>query len=88
MRAAAWFVVSEGVTNAAKHSGARGVTITLRTAGDLLHVEVRDNGRGGSDPSGGGLAGLARRVAAAAGTFHVECPPEGGTRITAELPCA
>ncbi len=63
------------------------MTITLRTADGVLNVAVRDDGCGGADPTGVGLAGLARRVAAADGTFHVASPPGGGTTIAVELPC-
>ncbi|WP_433560211.1 sensor histidine kinase [Pseudonocardia xinjiangensis] len=88
VRAAAWFVVSEAVTNAAKHSGASGVTIEVRTTDGALDVTVHDDGRGGADPAGGGLAGLARRVEAADGTLRVESPPGAGTVIAAHLPGA
>jgi signal transduction histidine kinase len=88
VRAVAWFVISEAVTNAAKHSGALRVDVEVATVDGRLHATVRDDGRGGADPRGGGLAGLARRVAAADGTFSVVSPPGGPTVVTAELPCA
>jgi signal transduction histidine kinase len=88
VRAVAWFVVSEAVTNAAKHSGALGVDVSVRAADGLLRVTVRDDGRGGADPGGGGLAGLARRVEAADGAFRVHSPPGGPTTVETELPCA
>jgi signal transduction histidine kinase len=88
VRAVAWFVISEAVTNAAKHSGALRVDVEVATADGRLHATVRDDGRGGADPAGGGLTGLARRVAAADGTFSVVSPPGGPTVVTAELPCA
>jgi signal transduction histidine kinase len=87
VRAAAWFVISEAVTNAAKHSGALRVDVEVAMVDGRLHASVRDDGRGGADPAGGGLAGLARRVAAADGEFAVESPPGGPTVVTAELPC-
>jgi signal transduction histidine kinase len=86
VRAAAWFVVCEAVTNAAKHSGATGVSIEVETMGAAVHVSIRDDGRGGADPAGVGLAGLARRVAAADGRLTVESPPGAGTLIAAHLP--
>jgi signal transduction histidine kinase len=50
-------------------------------------VEVQDDGVGGADPTAGtGLRGLADRVAALDGTFAVQSPPGGGTRVRAELP--
>jgi signal transduction histidine kinase len=88
VRAVAWFVASEAVTNAAKHSGALGVDVEVVAGNGRLRVAVRDDGHGGADPAGGGLAGLARRVAAADGTFAVDSPPGGPTLIEVELPCA
>jgi len=88
VRAAAWFVISEAVTNAAKHSGALRVDVEVAAVDGRLRATVRDDGRGGADPAGGGLAGLARRVAAADGEFSVDSPPGGPTVVTAELPCA
>ncbi|WP_436792093.1 sensor histidine kinase [Yinghuangia sp. YIM S10712] len=88
---AAYFVVAEALTNAVKHGRASTVTISVsRDAddADLLRVRVVDDGVGGADPSGGGLSGLARRVAALDGTFQVVSPPAGPTTIVAELPCA
>ena len=88
VRAAAWFVISEAVTNAAKHSGALHVDVEVVAVDGRLRAAVRDDGRGGADPAGSGLAGLARRVAAADGTLTVDSPPGGPTVVTAELPCA
>jgi signal transduction histidine kinase len=88
VRAVVWFVVSEAVTNAAKHSGALRVDVEVATVDSRLQATVRDDGRGDADPAGGGLAGLARRVAAADGTFSVDSPPGGPTVVSAELPCA
>ncbi|WP_019634370.1 sensor histidine kinase [Actinomadura atramentaria] len=88
---AAYFVVCEAVTNAAKHSGARRVSVRVTRGsapdGRMVAVRIEDDGRGGADPAGGGLAGLARRVAALDGTFTVASPPGGPTVIGAELPC-
>jgi signal transduction histidine kinase len=88
VRAVAWFVISEAVTNAAKHSGGLRVDVEVATVDGRLRATVRDDGRGGADPAGGGLAGLARRVAAADGVFTVNSPAGGQTVVTAELPCA
>ncbi|MBE1535447.1 sensor histidine kinase [Actinomadura algeriensis] len=85
---AAYFVVCEAVTNAAKHSGAGRVHVGVAEHDGRIRVRVEDDGTGGADPGGGGLAGLARRVAALDGTFAVHSPPGGPTVITAELPCA
>ncbi|GAA3093761.1 sensor histidine kinase [Pseudonocardia yunnanensis] len=88
VRAAAWFVACEAVTNAAKHSGATAVTIEVGTMASALHVSIRDDGCGGADPAGIGLAGLARRVAAVDGELTVESPSGAGTLIAAHLPVA
>ncbi|MEW9551513.1 sensor histidine kinase [Nonomuraea sp. NPDC050783] len=82
-----YFVASEAVTNAAKHSGATAVTVEVREHGTMIAVNVHDDGMGGADPAGGGLSGLARRVAALDGGFTVTSPPGGPTVIRAELPC-
>ncbi|WUH96185.1 histidine kinase [Spirillospora sp. NBC_00431] len=84
---AAYFVVCEAVTNAAKHSGAGRVRVDVTGSATMIGVRIEDDGGGGADPGGGGLAGLARRVAALDGTFGVDSPPGGPTVITAELPC-
>ncbi|MEV5573689.1 histidine kinase [Spirillospora sp. NPDC052269] len=85
---AAYFVVCEAVTNAAKHAGASRVSVRVTGDGRILVVRIIDDGTGGAEPSGGGLRGLARRAAALDGTFTVASPPGGPTEITAELPCA
>ncbi|GAB1818898.1 sensor histidine kinase [Herbidospora sp. RD11066] len=84
---ASYFVVSEAVTNAAKHARAGEVTVEVRRCDRMVVVRVRDDGIGGADTTGGGLSGLARRVAALDGRFTVTSPPGGPTTITAELPC-
>jgi signal transduction histidine kinase len=75
------------MSNAAKHSGASRVEIVIASGNDLLTVEVRDDGKGGADPAGRGLLGLAGRVAAGDGTFTVDSPDGGPTVVRAELPC-
>ncbi|MFD5768637.1 sensor histidine kinase [Streptomyces sp. NPDC127049] len=85
---AAYFVVSEAVTNAAKHSAASAVSVRVAGApGAPLTVRVEDDGRGGADPAGSGLTGLRGRVAALDGVLRVESPLGGPTTIVAELPC-
>ncbi len=84
---AAYFVICEAVTNAAKHSGARHVHVRVAARGTMIGVRIEDDGTGGADPFGGGLAGLARRVAALDGTFGLDSPPGGPTVISADLPC-
>lgn len=84
---AVYFVVCEAVTNAAKHSGAVSVSVEVMAAGSGVRVRVCDDGCGGADVSGGGLSGLARRVAALDGRFSVSSPVGGPTVVVAELPC-
>ncbi|MCG5213654.1 histidine kinase [Streptosporangium soli] len=84
---AVYFVVCETVTNAAKHSGAGRITVSITAPGTMIVVRIHDDGRGGADPLGGGLSGLARRVAAVDGRFAVDSPAGGPTEITVELPC-
>lgn len=84
----AYFLVSEAVTNAVKHSGAGLITVRVAPGEDSVLVHIEDDGSGGADSTGGGLFGLARRVAALDGRFQVDSPAGGPTIITAELPCA
>jgi signal transduction histidine kinase len=85
---AAYFVAAEALANAAKHSRAGRVEISVGEHDGMLAVEVTDDGKGGADPAGGGLGGLRRRVEALDGTLTVESPTGGPTTIRAELPCA
>ncbi|MER6008560.1 histidine kinase [Nonomuraea angiospora] len=84
---AAYFVVCEAVTNAAKHAGATLITVEVHEEDAAVLVRVRDDGAGGARAAGGGLSGLARRVAALDGGFEVSSPIGGPTTITAVLPC-
>ncbi|MEV4074819.1 sensor histidine kinase [Nonomuraea fuscirosea] len=84
---AAYFVVCEAVTNAAKHAGAALITVEVEREDGAVAVRVRDDGAGGARTSGGGLSGLARRVAALDGRFEVSSPAGGPTVVTAVLPC-
>jgi signal transduction histidine kinase len=79
--------VSEAVTNAIKHAAAGRVVIHVDQEPGFVKVSVTDDGRGGADPAGGGLTGLARRVAAIDGRLTVASPAGGPTVVTAELPC-
>lgn len=84
---AAYFVVTEAVANAAKHSQARTLAVDVQRLGGSLVVSVHDDGRGGATAlPGGGLAGLADRVAALDGTLALDSPSGGPTRLTATLP--
>ena len=87
--AAAYFLVSEGLANVAKHATAATVRLRLVRDGDVLVVDLADDGIGGADARrGSGLRGLADRVHALDGTVTVESPPGGGTAIHAVIPCA
>jgi signal transduction histidine kinase len=87
IESAAYFVAAEGLTNAAKHAAASRVAVTVEQNDDLVTVEVRDDGRGGADPQGAGLRGLADRVGAVGGRLIIDSRPGGPTAIRAELPC-
>jgi signal transduction histidine kinase len=84
---AAYFVVAEALTNAAKHGGGAPARVWARVNGDTLVIEVSDTGAGGADPDGSGLTGLRHRVEALDGRLRVTSPPGGGTVVRAELPC-
>ena len=88
IEAVAYFVVSEGLANIAKHAQATEAAVFVQRAADRLHVIVTDDGVGGADASRGtGLAGLARRAASVDGTFEIDSPPGGPTLLTVDLPC-
>ncbi len=84
---AAYFIVSESLTNASKHAAASDVRIGVAREDGALVLEIADDGRGGADAAGGtGLRGLADRTDALGGRFEVHSPPGAGTRISARLP--
>ncbi len=84
---AAYYVVSEALTNAVKHARASTVTVTVTSSPELLACEVSDDGVGGARlDDGSGLVGLVDRVEALGGRLAVESPPGRGTRIEIELP--
>ncbi|MGH3117078.1 MAG: sensor histidine kinase, partial [Gaiellales bacterium] len=86
---AAYYLVSEGLTNVAKYAHASRATVEVARANGRLVVEVVDDGVGGADPAGGsGLRGLADRVEALDGRLRVWSPTGGGTKVRAEIPCA
>ena len=89
IEAVAYFVVSEGLANIAKHAQASQAEVFVQRSGDRLHVIVTDDGVGGADPARGtGLTGLARRAQSVDGTFEVASPPGGPTVLSVDLPCA
>jgi signal transduction histidine kinase len=86
---AAYFLTSEALANASKHSHATEVGVAVGRAGDWLDVKVTDDGIGGATTVGGsGLRGLADRIEALGGRFTVSSPPGRGTTLHAEIPCA
>ena len=86
VEAAAYFVVSEALTNVVRHSGAERAEVGIRRDDGRLVVEVADDGSGGADPAGSGLRGLADRVAALDGRLRVDDPAGGGTIVRADIP--
>ena len=87
---AAYYVVSEALTNAAKHAESSVVHVSAGVTDDgVLHVRVRDDGAGGADPSrGSGLVGLRDRVEAIGGTLSIQSPRGEGTTLSAEFPAS
>jgi signal transduction histidine kinase len=84
---AAYFVVAESLTNAAKHAGGAAAHVDLTERDGRLVIEVSDEGPGGADADGTGLTGLRHRVEALDGSLTVSEAPAGGTLVHAELPC-
>jgi signal transduction histidine kinase len=88
VESAAYFFVCEGLANVAKHSQGTQATVTIRTAGEMLVVEVRDDGIGGASATGaGGLVGLVDRISALGGAVHLSSPAGGPSVLRAEIPC-
>jgi signal transduction histidine kinase len=86
---AAYYVVSEALTNIAKHAEATASDIVVAVEDGALVVGVHDDGHGGADPAGGsGLVGLTDRVEALGGSLWVHSPPGGGTTVRLILPLA
>jgi signal transduction histidine kinase len=84
---AAYYVVSEALTNVTRHARASVVAVDVAASGGTLGVYVRDDGAGGADPlRGSGLVGLKDRIEALGGTFSVHSPPGHGTTVSCELP--
>jgi len=84
---AAYYVVSEALTNAAKHAHASVVNVELDAHDEILQLAIRDDGVGGADPGqGSGLVGLSDRVEALGGTPQVTSPAGSGTTLLIEVP--
>jgi signal transduction histidine kinase/CHASE3 domain sensor protein len=87
VEASAYFIVAEALTNVLKHANAQHAAIRAFRDGDVLTIEVRDDGVGGARLAGStGLLGLQDRAVAVDGTLRVDSPPGDGTRLTATLP--
>ena len=87
VEASVYFVVSEALTNVAKHADASSAAVRISAGDRVLTVEVADDGAGGADMRGGtGLSGLADRVAALDGELTVTSVPGAGTTVHAEIP--
>jgi len=87
LEVAAYYVVSEALTNAAKHSGATKVEVEVEVRERTLRVTVRDDGAGGAEPArGSGLLGLKDRAEAIGGTITLASRRDVGTSLVAELP--
>jgi PAS domain S-box-containing protein len=83
---AVYYMVSEALTNAAKHAHASVVNVELDTRDAILQLAIRDDGIGGADPQGSGLIGLSDRIEAVGGTLAVSSQPGDGTHIRVEIP--
>ncbi|MET7284876.1 sensor domain-containing protein [Streptomyces sp. NPDC005573] len=89
VESAAYFAVSEVLTNAVKHSGADRLWVDLHHTEGMLRISVGDNGRGGAVAGGGtGLTGIERRLGTFDGVLAVSSPAGGPTLVTLEIPCA
>ncbi|MEU9400183.1 sensor histidine kinase [Streptomyces sp. NPDC048242] len=84
-----YFVVSEALTNIAKHAReATRAEVTVTRLGGILRLVISDDGPGGADPTqGSGLTGLTQRVRSVDGTFRMSSPVGGPTMMNVELPC-
>jgi signal transduction histidine kinase len=84
---ATYYVVSEGLANAAKHARASVVNVELHTYDTIMRLTIRDDGIGGADPGrGSGLLGLSDRIEALGGTLEVTSTAGNGTTLLIELP--
>jgi signal transduction histidine kinase len=88
VESAAYFAVSEALTNAVKHSGADRLWVDVTYSDGSLRISVTDNGKGGAAiGSGSGLSGIERRLGTFDGVLAVSSPAGGPTMVTMEIPC-
>jgi signal transduction histidine kinase len=85
VEASAYFIVAEALTNVVKHARATRAEVKIWVKDETLHIEVRDDGIGGADPSGHGLVGISDRATALGGQLDIDRPPSGGTVVAATL---
>ncbi|WP_406266782.1 sensor histidine kinase [Streptomyces sp. NBC_00191] len=89
VESAAYFAVSETLTNTVKHAGADRIWVDLTYSGGSLRIAVTDNGKGGATiGTGSGLSGIERRLGTFDGVLAVSSPAGGPTMVTMEIPCA
>jgi signal transduction histidine kinase len=87
IEAAAYYTVSEALTNASKHANATGVWVDVELMENTLHLSIRDDGVGGTDPSrGSGLTGLKDRIEALGGRIRIDSASGSGTLIEVDIP--
>jgi len=89
VEASAYFLVAEALTNVAKHAKATQATVSMNYDGQVLALEIRDNGIGGAslEATGSGLIGMADRASALGGELTVDSPAGRGTCVHATIPC-
>ncbi|MEV6470666.1 histidine kinase [Streptomyces sp. NPDC051657] len=88
VESAAYFAVSEALTNTVKHAEAERIYVDLHHAEGMLRISVTDDGRGGAVVgSGSGLSGIERRLGTFDGVLAVSSPAGGPTMVTMEIPC-
>ncbi|WP_413471098.1 sensor histidine kinase [Streptomyces peucetius] len=88
VESAAYFAVSEALTNAVKHSGADRIWVDISRSDGALRISVTDNGKGGAvTGAGSGLSGVERRLGTFDGVLAVSSPAGGPTMVTMEIPC-
>ncbi|HZM74219.1 MAG TPA: sensor domain-containing protein [Candidatus Limnocylindrales bacterium] len=89
LESALYFTAAELLTNAARHSGATRIRLSVCLRDGAFRVHIEDDGCGGAQlRDGGGLGGLVRRLAAFDGELVIDSPPDGGTRVDVMVPCA
>ncbi|GAA3036693.1 hypothetical protein GCM10020000_12910 [Streptomyces olivoverticillatus] len=88
VEAVAYFMVTEALTNVAKHANASRAWVEIRRDDDQLNIKIGDDGQGGADPTrGSGLADLEGRVSGVDGRLRISSPVGGPTVIEVDIPC-